>query len=104
MRERQRLLAVGGDSVMEGRDIGSVVVPDAALKVFLVADPEVRARRRTADRPGVSAGTLAADLRVRDERDAVNTMPAEDAVLLDTTALSADEVVDRIAKLVEERR
>jgi len=104
MRERQRALAVGGDSVIEGRDIGSVVVPHAELKVFLVADPEVRARRRTADRPGVAVGTLAADLRARDERDAVNTTPAEDAVLLDTSALSVDEVVDRIAELVEARR
>ena len=104
MRERQRALAVGGDSVIEGRDIGSVVVPNAELKVFLVADPEVRAIRRTADRPGVSAGALAADLRARDERDAVNTRPAEDAVLLDTTELSIDVVVDRIAELVETRR
>ena len=104
MRERQRALAVGGDSVIEGRDIGSVVVPDAELKVFLVADPEVRATRRTADRPGVAVGTLAADLRIRDEHDAVNTMPAKDAVLLDTTELTVDEVVDRIAELVEARR
>jgi cytidylate kinase len=104
MRERQRALAVGGDSVIEGRDIGSVVVPDAEVKVFLVADPEVRARRRTADRPGVAAGTLAADLRARDERDAVNTRPADDAVLLDSSQLDVDEVVDRIAALVEERR
>lgn len=104
MRERQRALAVGGDSVIEGRDIGSVVVPDAEVKVFLVADPEVRALRRMADRPGVAAGTLAEDLRARDERDAVNTRPADDAVLLDTTEFSIDEVVDRIAELVEARR
>lgn len=104
MRERQRALAVGGDSVIEGRDIGSVVVPHAEVKVFLVADPEVRVRRRTADRPGVAAGTLAADLRARDERDAVNTQPAVDAVLLDTTELGVEEVVDRIAELVEELR
>jgi cytidylate kinase len=104
MRERQRALAVGGDSVIEGRDIGSVVVPDAELKVFLVADPKVRAQRRTADRPGVSAGALAADLRARDERDAVNTKPAEDAVLLDTTDLTVDEVVERIADLVDTKR
>jgi cytidylate kinase len=104
MRERQRALAVGGDSVIEGRDIGSVVVPGAELKVFLVADPEVRAQRRTADRPGVSAGALAADLRARDERDAINTKPAEDAVLLDTTDLTVDEVVDRIADLVSAKR
>ncbi|HEU5010869.1 MAG TPA: (d)CMP kinase, partial [Gaiellaceae bacterium] len=79
-------------------------VPDAQLKVFLVADPEVRARRRTADRPGVAVGTLEADLRSRDERDAVNTRPAEDAVLLDTTELTVDEVVDHIADLVEAKR
>ena len=104
MRERQRALAVGGDSVIEGRDIGAVVAPDAEVKIFLHADEDERARRRTSDRPGVSAETLAADLRDRDERDAVNTQPAEDAVLLDTTGLSVDEVVERIAELVESRR
>jgi cytidylate kinase len=104
MRERQRSLAVGGDSVIEGRDIGSVVVPDAEVKVFLVADPAVRAQRRTADRPGVEAGALAEDLRSRDERDAVNTRPADDAVRLDTTELGIEEVVDRIAHLVEAKR
>jgi cytidylate kinase len=104
MRERQRALAVGGDSVIEGRDIGAVVAPGAEVKVFLHADEDERARRRTSDRPGVSAETLAADLRDRDERDAVNTQPAEDAVLLDTTGLSVDEVVERIAELVESRR
>jgi cytidylate kinase len=104
MRERQRALAVGGDSVIEGRDIGSVVVPGAEVKVFLVADEDVRARRRTEDRPGVPADTLAADLRRRDERDATNTQPADDAVVLDTSELSADEVVDRIAVLVEAKR
>ena len=104
MRERQRALAVLGDSVIEGRDIGSVVVPHAELKVFLIADAEVRALRRTADRPGVSVGTLAADMRARDERDAVNTQAADDAVQLDTTAFTIDEVVDEIAALVEARR
>ena len=104
MRIRQRALAVGGDSVIEGRDIGTVVVPDAEVKVFLLADERERARRRAADRPGVAAGTLAADLRRRDERDAVNTQPADDAVVLDTTALTVDEVVDHIAELVEASR
>jgi len=104
MRERQRALAVGGDSVIEGRDIGTVVAPDADVKVFLLADVGVRAHRRTQDRPGVSAETLAEDLRSHDERDAVNTRPAEDAVILDTTTLSVDEVVARIAELVEARR
>ncbi len=104
MRERQRALAVAGDSVIEGRDIGSVVAPGAEVKVFLVADVDERARRRTNDRPGAEAEALAADLRARDERDAVNTQPADDAVLLDTTDLTVDEVVDRIAKLVEATR
>ena len=104
MRERQRSLAITGDSVIEGRDIGTVVAPDAEVKVFLVADMDERARRRTHDRPGVSAETLAADLRRRDEHDAVNTQPAPDAVLLDTTLLTVDDVVDRIAGLVEARR
>ena len=104
MRDRQRALAVIGDSVIEGRDIGSVVAPGAEVKVFLVADVEERARRRTNDRPGMEAGALADDLRARDERDAVNTKPAADAVRLDTTDLTIDEVVDRIAELVEARR
>jgi len=104
MRIRQRALAVGGDSVIEGRDIGTVVVPDAEVKVFLLADVHERTRRRTEDRPGVAAETLAADLRSRDERDAINTQPAEDAVVLDTTALTVDEVVECIAELVQARR
>jgi cytidylate kinase len=104
MRRRQRALSVGGDSVIEGRDIGTVVVPDADVKVFLLADEHVRARRRTADRPGVAAATLAADLRNRDERDAINTQPADDAVVLDTTALTVGEVVERIVELIEAKR
>ncbi len=104
MRERQRALAVGGDSVIEGRDIGSVVVPEAEVKIFLIADEYERARRRMEERPGVAADTLAADLRSRDERDAINTQPADDAVQLDTTDLTIDEVVERIARLVEAKR
>jgi len=104
MRERQRALGAAGDAVIEGRDIGSVVAPDAEVKVFLVAHETERARRRTAERPGVRADALAEDLRRRDERDAVNTQPAEDAVLLDTTELTVDVVVARIVALVEERR
>ncbi len=104
MRERQRALGAAGDSVIEGRDIGSVVAPSAEVKVFLVADEGVRARRRSVDRPGVGVETLADDLRRRDEHDAVNTRPAEDAVVLDTTQLGIDEVVESIARLVEARR
>jgi cytidylate kinase len=104
MRERQRALGFAGDAVIEGRDIGAVVAPQAEVKVFLIADAAERARRREADRPGVEVDALAADLRARDELDAVNTRPAEDAVLLDTTGLTVDEVVDRIEQLVVERR
>ena len=104
MRERQRALGATGDAVIEGRDIGTVVAPQAEVKVFLVAEHGERARRRGADRPGIAADTLAEDLRHRDERDAVNTRPAEDAVVLDTTELTVDDVVDRVAQLVAERR
>jgi cytidylate kinase len=102
MRERQRALGTEGNVVIEGRDIGSVVAPDAAVKVFLVADEAERARRRTRDRPGVEAAELAVDLRARDERDAVNTQAAPDAVVLDTTGLDVVDVVSRIEALVAE--
>ena len=101
MRARQRELGRSGDSVIEGRDIGVVVVPDAEVKVWLVADPAVRARRRHLERDGLGIDELAEELRRRDERDAINTQPADDAVLLDTTELTVDEVVERIAELVE---
>jgi cytidylate kinase len=104
MRERQRALGSEGDVVIEGRDIGTVVAPAAEVKVFLVATEDERARRRSADRPGADVGELAEDLRLRDARDAVNTQTAPDAIALDTTALSVDEVVSRIAELVEARR
>ena len=103
MRERQRRLGATGDVVIEGRDIGSVVAPEAEVKVFLVADEAERARRRATERPGTET-EVAADLRLRDERDVVNTQPAADAVILDTTALTVDEVVDRIVELVEARQ
>ena len=104
MRRRQRELGRAGDSVIEGRDIGVVVVPDAEVKVWLVADPAVRARRRHLERDGLEIGELADELRRRDERDAVNTHRAPDAVEVDTTELSLDQVIDRIAGLVEAAR
>jgi CMP/dCMP kinase len=104
MRERQRALGDEGDVVIEGRDIGTVVAPQAAVKVYLVADERVRAARRSAERPGIGADALATDLRLRDERDAVNMRPAEDAIQIDTTALGVDEVVARIEELVVAQR
>jgi CMP/dCMP kinase len=103
MRERQRALGEQGDSVIEGRDIGVVVVPHADLKVWLVADPRVRAERRHAERDGLTVDTLADELRRRDARDAANTHRAPDAVEVDTTLLSLDEVIDRIEGLLQER-
>ena len=100
MRERQRELGSHGDAVIEGRDIGTVVCPDADVKVYLVADAAERARRRTADRPEIGEEALATDLRLRDERDAAQMRPAPDAQEIDTTELSIDEVVDRIEELV----
>ena len=104
MRERQRELADLGDAVIEGRDIGTVVAPDAAVKVYLLADADIRARRRTAERPEIGAEALATDLRVRDERDAVRMKPALDAHVIDTTELTVDDVVARVEELVRAKR
>lgn len=103
MRERQRALGEQGDSVIEGRDIGVVVAPHADLKVWLIADPQVRAKRRHAERDGISVDMLADEMRRRDERDAANTHRAEDAIEVDTTSLSLSEVIDRIEGLLRER-
>jgi cytidylate kinase len=104
MRERQRELGHVGDVVIEGRDIGTVVAPDAEVKVFLTADERERARRRIAERPGLAADALATDLRLRDERDAAQMRAALDAEQIDTTELSIDDVVDRIERLVRARQ
>jgi cytidylate kinase len=103
MRERQRALGEQGDCVIEGRDIGVVVAPHAELKVWLVADPRVRAERRHAERDGITVDMTADDMRRRDERDADNTHRAEDAVEVDTTSLSLEQVIDRIEGLLRER-
>jgi CMP/dCMP kinase len=103
MRDRQRALAQHGDAVIEGRDIGTVVCPNADVKVYLVAEAAERARRRVADRPEIGEEALATDLRLRDERDAVQMQPAADARRIDTTELDVDDVVDAIERLVAER-
>ena len=103
MRERQRALGDVGDVVIEGRDIGTVVAPQAQVKVYLIADPAIRAERRAAERPEVAADALATDLRLRDEKDAVNMRPAPDAIEIDTTDLGVDDVVERIQALVHAR-
>jgi len=103
MRERQRQLGRDGDVVIEGRDIGTVVAPDAEVKVYLVADREEREKRRVAERPGIGADALATDLRLRDESDAARMRPAPDAIEIDTTSVEVEDVVNRIAALVQER-
>ncbi|HKT43746.1 MAG TPA: (d)CMP kinase [Gaiellaceae bacterium] len=103
MRERQRQLGRDGDVVIEGRDIGTVVAPQAEVKVYLTADRDVRARRRIAERPGIGADALATDLRKRDAKDAERMQPAADAQQIDTTDLQVEDVVERIEALVRER-
>jgi cytidylate kinase len=103
MRQRQRELAAEGNAVIEGRDIGTVVVPEAEVKVYLVADPQVRAARRQAERPEIGADALATDLKLRDKSDRERMQPAADAERIDTTELDVDQVVSRIEELVRAR-
>jgi cytidylate kinase len=109
MVARQREMGKGGGVVMEGRDIGTKVFPDADLKIFLDADPVVREQRRLDQHhiKGASAESMAADLRERDRRDRTRAasplVPAEDAVAIDSTYLSEDQVVGRIETLAQER-
>jgi cytidylate kinase len=103
MRERQRQLGQEGNVVIEGRDIGTVVAPQAEIKVYLVADTEERAKRRMTDRPGIGRDALATDLKMRDESDAARMQPAEDAQEIDTTNLRVEDVVDRIEAMVRAR-
>lgn len=99
--EQRRLLAAG-DWVVEGRDIGTVVAPEAEVKVFLTADPEERARRRAAEL-GVDPAGVLAEQTIRDARDTGREhsplAPAPDAVVLDTTHLSFENVVTRVVEL-----
>ena len=110
--ELQRGYAKGRGVVMEGRDIGTVVFPDAPLKIFLKADPEERARRRLGQdiKEGRDA-TLeqtAYEIGRRDQLDAERKLsplvPAEDATRIDSTLLTADQVVERILELARERK
>jgi cytidylate kinase len=109
MVARQREMGIGGGVVMEGRDIGTKVFPDADLKIFLDADPVIREQRRLDQQKvkGVSAEAMAAELRERDQRDRTRAasplVAAEDAVVLDSTHLSEDEVLERIEELARQK-
>jgi CMP/dCMP kinase len=109
MVARQREMGAGGGVVMEGRDIGTKVFPDADLKIFLDADPVVREQRRMEQQKikGEVAANVAADLRERDHRDRTRkTSPlqaAADAVVIDSTKLNEDEVLARVEELAVSR-
>src|SRR6476620_4410200 len=108
----QRRIGAAGSVVVEGRDIGTVVFPDAGAKFFLTASTDERARRRVAELAGtgrpVDAEKTRAELVARDERDSTRaTAPlrkADDAIEIDSSALGPDEVVERMAGIVAERR
>ena len=109
MVARQRELGENGGVVMEGRDIGTKVFPDADVKIFLDADPVIREQRRIQQQHarGVSAEAMAEELRERDRRDRTRANSpleaAPDATVLDSTALNEDEVLQRVEALVERK-
>ncbi|MBV9005433.1 MAG: (d)CMP kinase [Solirubrobacterales bacterium] len=107
MAAEQRRLLAHGDWVAEGRDIGTVVAPDADLKVFLTADPKERARRRATEL-GVDPNTVLAEQAIRDERDRSREhsplRPADGAVVIDTTDMTLPDVVRRVIELLRDRR
>ena len=110
--DKQRALMASGNYVVEGRDIGTVVAPDAPVKVFLTADPEERARRRAAEleRRGqsIEQEEVREAIEQRDKLDSTRSAAplrrADDAELIDTTGLDAGEVADRIVALVDRAR
>lgn len=108
MRTRQRVWAAEhGGGVIEGRDIGSVVFPDAVLKIYLTADPAVRAERRAKEMLDAEYDQVAADIARRDASDQSRAdsplVQADGAVTLDTTGLDIDQVLDRIVEMLEQR-
>jgi CMP/dCMP kinase len=109
MVARQREMGKAGGVVMEGRDIGTKVFPDADVKVFLDADPIVREQRRLNQQPvqGRSRDAVIAELRERDLRDRTRAtsplQPATDATVLDSSALSEDQVLQKIEALVQSK-
>jgi cytidylate kinase len=106
MVARQQQVLVAGDWVAEGRDIGTVVAPDAELKIFLTAEPQERARRRAAQ-TGQDVAAVLAEQDARDARDrerqASPLTAAPDAVIIDTSGVTLQDVVDRIVSLVDGR-
>jgi CMP/dCMP kinase len=110
MVEHQRAMGANGGIVMEGRDIGTKVFPDADLKIFLDADPVVREQRRMTQQKikGDVAANVAAELRERDQRDRTRAasplVAASDAVVIDSSSMGEDDVLAKIEKLVDQKR
>ncbi len=110
MVARQREMGANGGVVMEGRDIGTAVFPNAEVKIFLDADPAVRAERRVLQKGLQSpdeAQRVQAEIAARDQRDRTRVasplVPAADAVVLDTTCMSIDQVVDAVYKIARDK-
>jgi cytidylate kinase len=107
VNDKVREAAQSSDVVVDGRDIGTVVFPDADLKIFLVADSRERALRRLRQRGTPVSERMVDDetmlIRERDARDARQTVPAADAVTIDTTGLAQTEQVEQIVRLSKER-
>ena|SRR5438477_5833152 len=119
MVNRQRGMGVAGGVVMEGRDIGTKVFPDADVKIFLDAAPEVRGERRYRQQGPVvpvsisaaaqkNAATVAAEMRQRDERDRSRAnsplVPAPDAVIIDSTGLTIEQVMEQVESIIAEKQ
>jgi cytidylate kinase len=107
MVARQRQLGEQGGIVMEGRDIGTAVFPDADVKIFLDASPDIRAERRVQQSGAMDAGAISAEMKERDRRDQTRTVsplvPAPDAVVIDSSRLGIDEVVRRIEEIARQK-
>jgi CMP/dCMP kinase len=109
MVARQQELGAGGGVVMEGRDIGTKVFPNADVKIFLDADPVVREQRRLQQHNlrGTAAKATAAELRERDHRDRTRAAsplaPADDATIIDSTSLTEEEALRRVEELVQQK-
>lgn len=106
MVRKQRELGEKGNVVMEGRDIGTAVFPNADVKIFLDAAPEVRGNRRFYQNPAEPSAAVLAEMRARDERDRSRMIsplvPAKDAVLIDSTNMTLDQVIERAEQIVKE--
>jgi cytidylate kinase len=113
MVDLQRALGENRRVVMEGRDIGNAVFPDADVKIFLDADPEVRSQRRyeqievTPAKAGIAPESVLKEIRERDQRDRTRPVsplkPAPDAIVIDSTRLTLDEVVERVEEIIQSR-